>query len=838
MCVLSDIDSMYEKIMQIDDSLHLKKQVSASDLARYEVEVRRYENEFNDSQIMRELPQALSPDQYDTYIGKIRRMRGTVKKMKESIINARVALERNQESTHPPLPTASPSVVDDSLTTSSSASSGASSSSSDSLENKSPWELMQTMPQSADDIRADNDQELAFLRAGFNILATGDDAASLRDLLNDDKDMLSVKDHYGQNLFHYAVYKGYCETTKLLIKSGISQFEQTASGIQGVHIAVLQGHTDCLNVLTGTGQFAIELPVKIKICEQVMSVTSLHLAILSGQIKLIDQLLKSYPGGCPLRVESQLNVLHLAVYANDPAMLTFLLNYPQVNKGDDFFNERDKNGDAPVHLAIKLGYRNCIEVLLQCSKVDKTQLNKNKLNPFQLDAMLNPETSPYLVASITSMSLRSEEQIDDLIATKILPPGLLELDLSDSNLGMRTNDELLGLMKALPQSLQSLILSKNGLYKKTGVELLAIIQELPQGLQSLVLNWNFLSKKTGAELLAMTEALPGGLHSLGFANSGLGNKTSAEGLAIINALPKGLKSLDLGRNALGNKITEELLAIIERLPKGLHTLHLDNNSLGSKTVEELGSLFHVVPPEVRTLALGGNDLGSKTTEELLAIIERLPKGLHALHLDNNSLGSKTVEELGSLFHVVPPEVRTLALGENDLGNKTTEELLAIIGGLPKELHSLYLDQNFLGTKPVAELLAIFKVLPSGLHTLFLSWDDLNSQKENELIEILQFLQEQKQLELKFNGYFFPNAKVKKIYDDFFGKEILHSGLKEGRTIATDALNEQQPVPRQTIPASNGVGSFSYAASSNTIFRPEPQEPLPASSHLMHRGPAW
>ncbi|KTD31036.1 Leucine-rich repeat protein [Legionella moravica] len=470
------------------------------------------------------------------------------------------------------------------------ASSAASSSSrSDSSEENSPWKMINTIPQSAEKIEADDKVALAFLQEGFEILAKGDAATFMAPFLDKDEDMISVeaKDNEGQSLLHYAVYKGHCETTKLLIRAGASLFEKTASGLQPVHIAVLQGHIDCIKVLAHHGQFAREQPVDIKVGDEALSVKSFHLAVLCGQIKLIDELLKIDPKENLLRRGGEFNVLHLAVYANNPAMLTFLLNHPKVENNKDLYNGYDSNGYAPLHLAIKLGHRDCFDILLQCPYVDKNHLTLNGLHPFQLDSLEDPELSASFAGSITSVSFKKEAPIAKILATGILPSNLLKMKLSDIDLRKKTGAELLALFQALPQCLKALILKNNYLGFKTGAELLDMIKILPQGLQSFVWSNSSLSRKSGTELLAIFQALPRGLQSLDLSRNNIGNKSHEEFLAMIQALPEGLLSLGLMRIALDNKTGAELLEIMRVLPQGLQSLDLRDNDLDQKTDEEL-----------------------------------------------------------------------------------------------------------------------------------------------------------------------------------------------------------------------------------------------------------
>ncbi|RUR19034.1 hypothetical protein ELY21_05780 [Legionella sp. km535] len=581
--VLSDIERLSVAIKQIHELMNREKRLSPSDLESYQSNLNVFEKEFNPVQLKTRLAQdpTITADQYNTADAQILRMQVTVKSIKSAIAREKSALEASQAAASAIMPMAERSVA---------ASSAASSSSRpDSSEENSPWKMINTIPQSAEEIEADDEVELTLLQEGFEILAKGDDATFMARFLDKDKDMFpaTTKDNYGQSLLHYAVYKGHCETTKLLVRAGASLSEKTASGLQPVHIAVLQGHIDCIKVLAHHGQFAREQPVDIKVGDEALSVKSFHLAVLCGQIKLIDELLKIDPKENLLRRGGEFNVLHLAVYANNPAMLTFLLNHPKVENNKDLYNGYDSNGYAPLHLAIKLGHRDCFDILLQCPYVDKNHLTLNGLHPFQLDSLEDPELSASFAGSITSVSFKKEAPIAKILATGILPSNLLKMKLSDIDLRKKTVAELLALFQALPQCLKALILKNNYLGFKTGAELLEMIKILPQGLQSFVWSNSSLSRKSGTELLAIFQALPRGLQSLDLSRNNIGNKSHEEFLAMIQALPEGLLSLGLMRIALDNKTGAELLEIMRVLPQGLQSLDLRDNDLDQKTDEEL-----------------------------------------------------------------------------------------------------------------------------------------------------------------------------------------------------------------------------------------------------------
>lgn len=581
--ILSDIERLSVAIKQIHELMNREKRLSPSDLESYQSNLNVFEKEFNPAQLKNRLSQdpTITADRYNAADAQIMRMQVTVKSIKSAIAREKSASEANQAAASAIMPMAERSVA---------ASSAASSSSrSDSSEENSPWNMINTIPQSAEEIEADDEVGLALLQEGFEILAKGDDATFMARFLDKNKDMspAMIKDNEGQSLLHYAVYNGHCETTQLLIQAGASLFEKTARGLQPVHIAVLQGHIDCIKVLAHHGQFAREQPVDIKVGDEALSVTSFHLAVLCGQIKLIDELLKIDPKENLLRRGGEFNVLHLAVYANNPAMLTFLLNHPQVENHKDLYNGYDSNGYAPLHRAIKLGHRSCFDILLQCPYVNKNHLTLNGLHPFQLDSLEDPELSASFAGSITSVSFKKEAPIDKIIATGILPSNLLEMKLSDIDLRKKTGAELLTLFQALPQCLEALILKNNYLGFKTGAELLDIIKVLPQGLQSFVWSNSTLSRKSGTELLAIFQALPRGLQSLDLSRNNIGNKSQEEFLAMIQALPEGLLSLGLMRIALDNKTGAELLAIMRALPQGLQSLDLRDNDLDQKIDEEL-----------------------------------------------------------------------------------------------------------------------------------------------------------------------------------------------------------------------------------------------------------
>ncbi|MGQ3892507.1 ankyrin repeat domain-containing protein [Legionella sp. CNM-4043-24] len=594
--VLSEIERLSLTIKKIFDAFVREKRLSPSVLEHFQFQLNEFEREFNPFHLKRRLSQepTVTADQYNTADAHIIRTQITVKNMKTAIASEKARLAASPAAAPATMPMADQSVAASSVASSSSdatspepetvdsiphssaacssssydspeketaseltdtishSSAASSSSISRSPDDETPWGITNTIPRSAGHIKAGDKDDKAFLRKGFEILSKGDDAAALSSFLNEDENeyMTTSKDQHGQTLLHYAVYMGHCKSTELLIRMGVSMPAQTASGLQATHIAILRGHIDLLNVLVNKGCFAQEQLVKIKIGDQALSVNSLHLAVLCGHEKITGELLKRASRELPHRVNSQFNLLHLAVYADNRDMLAFLLNHPKLDNNEDLYNEHDRNGYAPLHLAIQRGLRDCVELLLRCDKVDKNRLTSDKRHPFQLDSREDPELSAIIDGALTSISLGSE---DEVIRTGILPPNLQELKLFNCHLHLRTGAELLALIKALPSCLRNLILENTHLgYKKNGAELVAMIQALPQGLRSLSLVMNFLGRKSGAELLAIMQALPQGLHSLDLRENDFDEQTDDELIAILNAFR--------GRALIELKLDDELLA--------------------------------------------------------------------------------------------------------------------------------------------------------------------------------------------------------------------------------------------------------------------------------------
>lgn len=233
-------------------------------------------------------------------------------------------------------------------------------------------DLLSTLPNTMSDVIASDPEDLQLLHAGFEALYSADNSTQLKELLKQKEWLPIVEDAHKQTLLHYAISMGHTDKTTILIDAGASFDAQTAQGLQPVHIAASKGYANCLNLLHRKGAFMQERLVEVTLPCGTLEVNALGMAILFGQTDVIDTLFNVYPRADQLRVSSVCTILHLAVFSNNSSMLTFLLNHPIVASSSDLYNEKNRNLDTPLDLAIKLGYSNCVEILLQHPKVYST----------------------------------------------------------------------------------------------------------------------------------------------------------------------------------------------------------------------------------------------------------------------------------------------------------------------------------------------------------------------------------------------------------------------------------------------------------------------------------
>ncbi|CAN6219060.1 unnamed protein product [Urochloa humidicola] len=102
----------------------------------------------------------------------------------------------------------------------------------------------------------------------------------------------------------------------------------------------------------------------------------LHFAAIGGYTSMIDELTKRCPDCYELVDHNGMNLLHVAVVRNKTRVVQYIC---QDDRFTMLLNATDVDGNTPLHLAVKYGYKQIVATLLQTMSVEMNIHNKEGL---------------------------------------------------------------------------------------------------------------------------------------------------------------------------------------------------------------------------------------------------------------------------------------------------------------------------------------------------------------------------------------------------------------------------------------------------------------------------
>ena len=100
----------------------------------------------------------------------------------------------------------------------------------------------------------------------------------------------------------------------------------------------------------------------------------IHIASWKGHIKVVEKFLHEYPDMIELLTAKGQNILHVAAKYGKAKVVAYML------KGNDFqmlINEKDKDGNTPLHLASKGSHPRVVSILTWDKRVSLKSLNND-----------------------------------------------------------------------------------------------------------------------------------------------------------------------------------------------------------------------------------------------------------------------------------------------------------------------------------------------------------------------------------------------------------------------------------------------------------------------------
>ncbi|KDP24145.1 hypothetical protein JCGZ_25802 [Jatropha curcas] len=197
----------------------------------------------------------------------------------------------------------------------------------------------------------------------------------LEQIANAMPELTRAKETGGNNVFHLASSVGFLHGVKLLIKKKFKDLaiERNEEGAFPIHFACKMGH-----------------------------------------LKIVNELLNEWPNPMEFVDNKGRNILHVAAEHGRENVLKYLLKRPELK---ELRNEKDKEGNTPLHLAAKHGSPLSVFALVLNKNVHTDIVNHENLTPFGIaetqSIQLEEENFNRPTPHYTNKKLVPDDTIDD-----------------------------------------------------------------------------------------------------------------------------------------------------------------------------------------------------------------------------------------------------------------------------------------------------------------------------------------------------------------------------------------------------------------------------------------
>ncbi|KAL5730264.1 hypothetical protein ACHQM5_003108 [Ranunculus cassubicifolius] len=227
------------------------------------------------------------------------------------------------------------------------------------------------------------DQELAKFvnnvgESPFYLAAESGLSKLVRDLLDMEIDHMIQEKQEGKTALHAAIVQEHIDTIKILIEKKPDLMESRDTyGRCPLHYAAYSGCRQAISLL---------LPHNVSIARRKDQdgMSPLHLASINGHLNVFQELLKQCPDSRELLNSRSQNALHVASENRKENIVTFMLETPELGK---LINERDVDGNTPLHLATKHGYAVIVSLLVRDKRIDLAVKNKEGHTAYEVAEM-------------------------------------------------------------------------------------------------------------------------------------------------------------------------------------------------------------------------------------------------------------------------------------------------------------------------------------------------------------------------------------------------------------------------------------------------------------------
>ncbi|KAK7401282.1 hypothetical protein VNO78_12641 [Psophocarpus tetragonolobus] len=173
------------------------------------------------------------------------------------------------------------------------------------------------------------------------------DQDSLHIILREKEEWICSRDDEGRTAFHYAASIGYLHGVEKLLATDLSwQWDRDSHGLFPIHWASAGGH-----------------------------------------LKVVEKLLEYCSDPREMLDNNGRNIVHIAAQMGKLNVITYILQATKNHHVENVINDKDKFGNAPLHLASLHFHPKIVHTLTRDPGVDLTSVNKN--NETALDVFMN-----------------------------------------------------------------------------------------------------------------------------------------------------------------------------------------------------------------------------------------------------------------------------------------------------------------------------------------------------------------------------------------------------------------------------------------------------------------
>jgi ankyrin repeat protein len=188
-------------------------------------------------------------------------------------------------------------------------------------------------------------------------------AAVLAVILKKKPDWIHFQDEEGRTPLHCAVFMGYVEGVRYLLgKNASTATERDKDGFFPIHMASAKGH-----------------------------------------VHLIQELLQHWPNVREMQNNKGQNILHVAATSGKLNVVNYILKTPELQS---LVNDKDKDGNTPLHLATLHWHPKLVSALTWDKKVDLRLLNNDGLTALDIAECYIENSSTFRQVYIPAYYLR------------------------------------------------------------------------------------------------------------------------------------------------------------------------------------------------------------------------------------------------------------------------------------------------------------------------------------------------------------------------------------------------------------------------------------------------